>query len=60
MVVEKPRVFPFGTIVDPVTVCVYLRLDTVNVSIVEGILCFRQLILVGDKGRVYASSARGY
>ena len=37
-----------------------LQLDTVNVSIVEVILCFLQLILLGDEGRVYASSARGY
>ena len=39
--------------------CIF-RLDTVNDSIVEGILCFCQLILLGDKGRVYASSARSY
>ena len=39
--------------------CIF-RLDTVNASIVEGILCFCQLILLGDKGRVYAFSACGY
>ena len=43
----------------PRRVCIF-RLDTINVSIVEGILCFRHLVLVGDKGRVYDSSARGY
>ena len=36
------------------------RLDTVNASIVESILCFCQLVLLGDKGGVYASSTRGY
>ena len=30
-----------------------LRLDIVSVSIVEGILCFLQLILLGDEGRVF-------
>ena len=37
-----------------------LWIDTVSVSIVEGILCFLQLVLLGDEGRVYASSAHGY
>ena len=37
-----------------------LRFDAVKTSIVEGILCFCQLVLLGDKGGVYASSTHGY
>ena len=39
--------------------CIF-QLDTVNASIVEGILCSCQLVLLGDNGRVYASSTRSY
>ena len=37
-----------------------LRFDAVKASIVEGILCFFQLVLINDKGRVYVPSARSY
>ena len=39
--------------------CIF-QLDTVHVSIVEDILCFCQLVLLGDKGRVYVPSACSY
>ena len=60
MVVEKPRVFPSAPLSTLSRCECIFRLDTINASIVEGILCFCQLVLLGDKGRVYASSAHGY
>ena len=60
MVYCKPRVFPFGPLLTLSWRECLLRLDTVDASIVESILCSCQLVLLGDKGRVYAPSARSY
>ena len=52
MVYCKPRVFPFGPSLTLSRHECLLRLDTIDASIVESILCSCQLVLLGDKERV--------
>ena len=60
-VVEYLGFSPFGTHCRPCHCVVhYLDLILSMPSLVIGILRSSELVLLGDKGRVYAASARGY